>query len=377
VTSRVAQQIATYGLSALAAGAMFYMWRRLDEQDRQRVWPLYGWFSGLMLCGSCIGAVTWAVAITTRFNSINGNHAISNGNNVQAYSSFALSSSWGAVFAVSYAIEFLCLSAAKLMVLDRMFHFATSQGDGKPQRWAAGGRIVMAVVLLGNAVGLAANVAVAVYLLKASEAISAASANYVSNNVNVAMELEQSARENTQLAGRIASVQSFCEVAVLLFIVAAFVVVGVLCARRVSSALSILDTAGPETAARGSVTEAAKALGRQMRQEVVVTSAFVFVAFVLRSVIWSMLAFARQFQDTANVCPGLSVCDSSCYNEFSHIVEWANYTPEFLPMAVLISSPLALLVALWGMTPKRTLQLMKSSKRGKRAAMALGPMALE
>jgi len=32
-------------------------------------------------------------------------------------------------------------------------------------------------------------------------------------------------------------------------------------------------------------------------------------------------------------------------------------------MIVLVSSPLALLVALWGMTSKATLQLMKSSKR--------------
>ena len=39
------------------------------------------------------------------------------------------------------------------------------------------------------------------------------------------------------------------------------------------------------------------------------------------------------------------------------------YTPEFQLMIVLVSSPLALLVALWGMTPKTTLQLMKSSKR--------------
>jgi hypothetical protein len=40
-----------------------------------------------------------------------------------------------------------------------------------------------------------------------------------------------------------------------------------------------------------------------------------------------------------------------------------NYTPEFQLMIVLVSSPLALLVALWGMTPKATLQLMKSKER--------------
>jgi hypothetical protein len=39
-----------------------------------------------------------------------------------------------------------------------------------------------------------------------------------------------------------------------------------------------------------------------------------------------------------------------------------NYTPAFKAIIVLISSPLALLVALWGMTPKSTLQLMESSQ---------------
>jgi hypothetical protein len=39
------------------------------------------------------------------------------------------------------------------------------------------------------------------------------------------------------------------------------------------------------------------------------------------------------------------------------------YTPQFQLMIVLVSSPVALLVALWGMTSKATLQLMKSSKQ--------------
>jgi hypothetical protein len=48
------------------------------------------------------------------------------------------------------------------------------------------------------------------------------------------------------------------------------------------------------------------------------------------------------------------------------------YTPEFQLVVVLVSSPLALLVALWGMTPKATLQLMKSSKR--ETALSLNPV---
>ena len=42
---------------------------------------------------------------------------------------------------------------------------------------------------------------------------------------------------------------------------------------------------------------------------------------------------------------------------------WLLYTPEFQLTVVLISSPLALLIALWGMTDKRTLQQMQSNRR--------------
>jgi hypothetical protein len=39
------------------------------------------------------------------------------------------------------------------------------------------------------------------------------------------------------------------------------------------------------------------------------------------------------------------------------------YTPEFQLTILLISSPLALLFALWRITPKATRQLMKSSQK--------------
>jgi hypothetical protein len=42
---------------------------------------------------------------------------------------------------------------------------------------------------------------------------------------------------------------------------------------------------------------------------------------------------------------------------------WNDYTPEFFFIVVLISSPLTLLVALWGMTSRQTLQAMKSKEQ--------------
>jgi choline-glycine betaine transporter len=93
----------------------------------------------------------------------------------------------------------------------------------------------------------------------------------------------------------------------------------------------------------------------------VITTAVVFVAFVVRSVQSTMFAVARHLQDRANQCPGVTtLCDASCHNVFTHITQWAARTPEFQVTIVLVSSPLTLLVALWGMTSKQTLHAMKS-----------------
>ena len=97
----------------------------MEEEDRGRVWRLYGWFTALMACGSCFGAVAWAAYMMGLVNVFKAN---TSEDIVQLESLFALAYSWRAAFLVPYAIEFLCLSAAKLMVLDRMSVFAAPQG---------------------------------------------------------------------------------------------------------------------------------------------------------------------------------------------------------------------------------------------------------
>jgi hypothetical protein len=350
---------------------MFRLWWRMEKEGRQRVWRLYGWFTALMMCGSCFGAVSWAARMINRVNIFRTNDLLSTREeylNAQAYSLGALGWSWAAAYQVTYATEFLFLSAAQLMVLDRMSDFVTSQGDGWRKWWLVGGRAVMAAVVLCNAVGLASSVAAAVYYQKAADALSAASMLYASNNTN-AINYLSSGRLDYQLAVNVSSVQMVCETAVLLLIVLVFAVVGVACIRRLSSALAILKTAGRDMAAQhrmlpSSVNEAMD-LGRRLRQEVVVTTSFVFVAFLLRSVVSTLIAVANQSQNFAKECPGVTnLCDATCYNVYMHITHWNSYTPEFLPTVVLISSPLTLLVALWGMTSKLTLQLMMSRQRG-------------
>jgi len=145
-------------------------------------------------------------------------------------------------------------------------------------------------------------------------------------------------------------VQAFSEVAVLLLIVVAFVASGVLSARRVSVTLLGVDAAS-----------AAAATGRALRWRMIGTTAFVFVAFVLRAAFSTMFAVALQLRGTVTEsCPG--ICDE-CRNAYALMAQWMAYTPEFQLMIVLVSSPLALLVALWGMTSNATLHLMQSGKR--------------
>jgi hypothetical protein len=325
---------------------MFYRWRRMDEVDRGRVWRLYGWFTALMTCGSCVGAVAWAARM---MHLVNGFKAYDSPDPAQRMSLLAPNYSWHAAFLVTYAVEFLCLCAAKLMVLDRMSVFAALQDTRMQKQWALVGRVVMAAVVLGNAVGLAANAAAAVYYHKAAQTASAASAAYAANNTKDGDNIYSLSQEELQRGGSIASVQLFCEVAVLLLIVVAFAVVGVLSARRVSSGLLGVD-----------VASAAAAAGRTLRRQMLGTTAFVFVAFVLLAAFSTMYAVAFQFRVGNKSCPDFC---GECRNMFTHIVNWMTYTPEFQLMIVLVSSPLALLVALWGMTSNATLHLMQSGKR--------------
>ena len=331
----------------------------MEEEDRGRVWRLYGWFSGLMACGSCFGAAAWTARMIGLEIYFKGNVSP---DPVQKTSLVALAYSWQAFFLVTYASVFLCLSTAKLMVLDRMSAFAAPQGTRLQKRWAVAGRVVMAVVVFGNAVGLAANVRAAVLYQKAAEAMSTASAYLASNNTKDFNDFNTLSREEVQRGGSAVSVQSFCEVAVLLLIVIAFVVVGVFSARRVNLALREVEKMRHSVGqAESRVLADATMQGTALRLQVVVTTAYVFISFVVRAAFATMYAVAYQLRDASKPCPTL--CDASCRDVYFLITQWMNYTPEFQLMIVLVSSPLALLVALWGMTPKATLQLMKSKER--------------
>jgi hypothetical protein len=125
---------------------------------------------------------------------------------------------------------------------------------------------------------------------------------------------------------------------VLLLIVVAFAVAGVLCARILYTRVKpIGDDAGYDAFIA--------TVGRTLRRHMLGTTAFIFVTFLLRSAFSAMYAVSLQLQDGGKECPETETLCDACYNEYTHIAQWMAYTPEFQLLIVLISSPVAQLVA--------------------------------
>ena len=119
-----------YAVSAAVSAFFFATWKRLDDDLKSRVWRRYGWFSALAFVGSVGGLVTAAADIRYRYNFHRIAKPFESGDpcliiqdlfdQLDCYVNAAViitqGSYWLAVSPVPYAIEFLCLCCAKLLV---------------------------------------------------------------------------------------------------------------------------------------------------------------------------------------------------------------------------------------------------------------------
>ena len=210
-----------------------------------------------------------------------------------------------------------------------------------------------------------------VHHVRVADFFSASNIYYASNRTTgrnysseVFKELDDAAAMNV--------VQDFCEVAVLLLIVVTFTIVAVACARRIRNAMLLIG----DHSSAGTAMQA----GKLLRRKILVTAGFVLVCFGIRCAYSTMFAVANRLQNVNNedgrcALKPKGLCDS-CYNTYTHIQRWMLRTPgiehssftnftalmlslslsEFHMTIVLISSPLALLVSFWVMTPNSLMQ---------------------
>ena len=98
-------------------------------------------------------------------------------------------------------------------------------------------------------------------------------------------------------------------------------------------------------------------------RKIVNTCGVIFVSLLLRAVPSIMYAIAAGLQHIRASCDAhtdLSRC-GECYDVYTHMFVWILYTPSLHFAVLLLSQPVAMLVALWGMTSGQTLAVMKES----------------
>jgi hypothetical protein len=318
LTIVMAEQVAFFCLSAVATGAAFIMWRRIE--DRQGLWHLYGLFTGL----SCLGSILGAMSLASNMQA-----------SVNLYTNDRINYRyWQAAHDFFYGASTPFMVAAKLMVLDRMSEFAVPKQHSMSKHLSIVGRVSIAVTALAGIVNLGANICATVFAVDIGNSLSSGA---TSNSTYVKDKIAQ-----RELAD---AVQYSFDIVRLVVCVVAFAVVGILCAHRVRTAMKTLR-------------QTDSASGKRLLLQIVFTTFFVFATSLLRAS-YSIWQANAEFNSNEDSCNSKFIC-SSCHNDEQLMLVYELYTPEIYAIVELISYPVTLLVALWGMTSERILRLMKN-----------------
>jgi hypothetical protein len=155
----------------------------------------------------------------------------------------------------------------------------------------------------------------------------------------------KSASDTVSLGLTFAGYGSICEGCSLVIMLVSFVVAGALCIRRFY------------TGATNNSTEAGRR-NNKVRRQIIATVSTVFVTFLMRSVYAAALAASRQGNTImTSIVPGFkSACNDQnvacdpCQGLGLIVQIWLYLCPAFPFTVFLLSSPVTILVALWGMT---------------------------
>jgi len=367
-------QISCLVVCAVAQGTAFVRWRNWSAEEKRNSWRLYGWFTALSSLGSVAGALGYAARMGQLYYTYVAKpldilktptlSELQLRNEMRADRLGFI-----AAFYSMFPLELGLVVVAKLLVLHRLHRFSICRSP-RVRMWEVLGRLFLAAVVAGNLIGFGGNIVSAVYYSQAGGMADKAAKAWAANDTAVGKNWEGQSRQKTEQASAVASVQRFSEVSVLLMIISAFLIVGVNSLRIIAQALRTLlaaekkfvSVAGAAGAAGREMIAGASVQGRQLQVKVVATVAFVFFTVLVRTAFTVLYALAQGFQNSSSSCAP-SQCDP-CKNVYTHINFFILYTPLFQLLLMLVSSPLALLVALWGMSGVRAIEHMSSQLLG-------------
>jgi len=241
------------------------------------------------------------------------------------------------------------VSVAKLMVLDRMTQFAMKRAqEALVRRMGAVQRAVLCIVLVVNAVAVAASLASTSYFSLAAGADASAAAAFISNQMDAGASLLLEARRHASVGNTCVAVAQVCSLLCLLVIMTAFVGAGLFVAVRIRHFLAGLGLGQSASAARSA---------RYLLLQTCITVAVVFVTFLIRTAFETILALANFY----NLNISCGICDP-CQSVYYLMRVWISTIPEVTAIVMALAEPLTLLVALWGMTSEHGAQLLNRSR---------------
>ena len=324
----------------------------------------------LMVCmGSVAGAAGWAANMQT--NALYYQSGPFYGSGRPYYALTASSDRYQAAFSVIYGFEFVCLIISKLMLLGRLAANAThsSQGDvsgmsSVRRRWMNGRalpivyRFMVAAVVAGSAVCMVASDVTAAYTMQQAQLQdqAAAACDAQGNDTNSSLALAFAATTAGDTTDTAQAVQASVEALTLLLVTVAFVVivcwsVAIFRLAERASAHALLS-AHDANNMRASEANAAIIVAGTMqaaadnRRRLTAACVIVLVTFPARAAFDLLFAYAG-FNSPIN--PACATCDP-CQSTGYLISTWLDYTPEFQPIVVAVSSPLPLTLSLWLLT---------------------------
>ena len=229
--------IAAFCCACVANATCFLLWKRLGRSVKREIWHLFGWFSALAASGCFIGTFAFAANMMQLSEGYEGNFQNSRDFNLQYEAVFR----WKAVYVALFPLEFMCVSIAKLLVLERLYNFVLPKLDSAiALRLKRFGFATIICVVVCNTIAVAANIAQAVYLSRAASLMKQAAA--AAPDAAAAHSLSRDAMVLFhEKAQSLATLQTMCEATLLLVIIVAFVVVGFFSMRRISGALQQLS----------------------------------------------------------------------------------------------------------------------------------------
>ena len=298
----------------------------------------YGIFTGATCFGCFISLVCWASQLAGYITALPLGIGGLSDRTPEFWFVFASANRIFAAHYALYPVEVLLLTAVKVLALDRMIDFVESQfSDAMRLRLRRAKVVVMLTIVFGNLIGVAAGLAAVAFQETRAALESEIARAYEGNNSStplasaVSSSVISSLKAANAATGTAGSVQEFSEAAVLIFIVASFALTGAFCLRRFANVAS-------------------SPASRYLRLQIVSTVLYVFVTFLLRAIFLVVFAIGNAAPSSCSDTCG--DCQSSAYL----IGRYLANTPELRYAVEIISSPLSLLLMLWGMTSRKALE---------------------